>query len=70
MPRTCTICNHLGRETINAALLGRDSLRTISAHWSVSKTALIRHKADHLPAVMVKAKDAAEVIEADTFWTG
>jgi hypothetical protein len=40
-------------------------LRTIADRWSVSKTALIRHKDAHLPAKLVMAEQAAEVAQAD-----
>jgi hypothetical protein len=62
MSRTCTICNHPEREEINVALLGPDSFRKIAARWSVSKTALLRHKADHLPAEIVRAAAVKEEI--------
>lgn len=65
MPRTCTICLHLERATIDATLLSNAPLRTIAAHWSVSKTALIRHKTDHLPAHLAKAQQAEAVSRAD-----
>ena len=62
MPNTCTVCKHPSRDAINAALLGPDSLRKIAARWSVSKTALLRHKAAHLPAAIVKAAAVKEEI--------
>jgi hypothetical protein len=62
MPRTCTICKHGNREAINADLVGAESLRKIAGRWSVSKTALLRHKADHLPAAVVKAVAVEEEI--------
>jgi hypothetical protein len=62
MPRKCTICNHESQEAINAALLGPESLRGIASRWSVSKTALLRHKADHLPASVVKAVEVEQEI--------
>jgi hypothetical protein len=62
MSRTCTICSHESREAINAALLGSESLRGIAGRWSVSKTALLRHKADHLPATVVRAAAAVEEV--------
>jgi hypothetical protein len=62
MSRTCTVCKHPSRDAINAAILGTDSLRTIAGRWSVSKTALLRHKADHLPVAIVKAVGVQEVI--------
>jgi hypothetical protein len=40
-------------------------LRTIAGRWSVSKTALLRHKKDHLPATLMKAVAAAAVVEGD-----
>jgi hypothetical protein len=40
-------------------------LRTIAASWSVSKTALIRHKEAHLPKALTAAKAAAEAAQAD-----
>src|ERR1700683_2490164 len=58
MPRKCTICNRQDRDAIDSALLGAESFRTIASRWSVSKTALLRHKADHLPASVVKAAEA------------
>jgi hypothetical protein len=65
MGRTCTICNHKDHESINSALIGSESLRTIADRWSVSKTSLLRHKADHLPATLVEAVAAAAVAEGD-----
>jgi hypothetical protein len=60
--RTCTACKHPSRDAINAALLGTESLRKIAARWSVSKTALLRHKAAHLPTAIVKAAAIEEEI--------
>lgn len=44
MPRTCTLCNHPNHAEIDRALLAGTPLRTIADRWSVSKTALLRHK--------------------------
>src|SRR5918994_377186 len=65
MPRACTICGHEKRHTIDRALVGGETLRTISDRFSVSKTALIRHKDAHLPASLAKAREAEEVVRAD-----
>ena len=62
MSQTCTICKNQNRESIEAALLGTESLRKIAARWSVSKSALLRHKAQHLPAAIVKAAAIKEEI--------
>jgi len=66
MPRTCTICRHVEREAIDAALIERHSFRSIADQFGVSKTSLIRHSDDHLPAMLVEAKAAADVAHADT----
>ena len=60
--RTCTVCGHHDRDAINAALLGSESLRNIAARYIASKSALLRHKKNHLPAAVVKAAAVEEVI--------
>ncbi len=49
MPRVCTICTHKSR----------------AGQYGVSKSALVRHHDDHLPAALVKAQDATEAAQAD-----
>lgn len=66
MARKCTVCAHPERDAIDQALMEETSLRTIAVQWSVSKTALVRHKADHIPVFLAKAKEAAEVSQADS----
>jgi hypothetical protein len=64
LPRTCTICSHPERAEIDKALVAaEESLRTIADRWAISKTALIRHKADHLPQRLVAAKATAEIAD-------
>ena len=59
MPRVCTVCRHEERKQIERSLLAGAPLRTIAAQWSVSKTALIRHKA-HVSATLEKAAEKQE----------
>ena len=66
MPRKCTVCEHEKVEEINKALLEGVSLRDLAGRYSVSKTALHRHKESHLPAKLVKAREAQEVTKADS----
>lgn len=67
MPRTCTACVHADRQSIDEALATRsDSFRTIADRFRLSKTALMRHKAEHLPAHVAKAAEAKEVASADS----
>ena len=61
----CSCCTHAQREAIDAALVNRDSLRDIAGRFTVSKSAVERHKAEHLPSVMVKSEQAKEVTRAD-----
>jgi hypothetical protein len=65
MPRVCTICTHPEREAINAALVDSIAYRTIADRYGLSHQALMRHKAEHLPSIMVKSEEAREVAHAD-----
>lgn len=65
MPRTCTVCIRPERTAIDQELVHGTAYRTIADRYQVSKTALIRHKAEHLPGHNVKAKEAATVADAD-----
>ena len=65
MPRVCAICTHAERDGINAALVDSIAYRTIADRYGLSHQALMRHKVEHLPAVMVKSEEAKEVARAD-----
>ena len=66
MPRSCTLCEHPKREEIDRALVGETSNLSVSSVYGVSESAVRRHKANHLPARLVMAEKAAEVVEANT----
>ena len=65
MPRTCTVCRHERLKEINRALVEGIAFPVLVAKYRVSKDALSRHKANHLPATLVKAQEAREVARAD-----
>jgi hypothetical protein len=65
MPRSCTVCEHLEKDTIDRELVGSASNRSVASLYDVSEAAVRRHKANHLPAKLVMAVKAAEVVEAD-----
>jgi hypothetical protein len=65
MPRTCTVCTHDEAHAINVDLIHRESYRTISDRYGLSQTALKRHGRDHIPKLLVEARQAVEVAEAD-----
>jgi hypothetical protein len=51
MPRSCSVCSHPGRASIDDGLVTGQSLRAISAAYGVSKSAVDRHKESHLPVL-------------------
>ena len=65
MPRTCTVCSHPEREVIDRQLVEGIAFPALVAEYRVSKDALSRHKANHLPAKLVLAEKAEEVAQAD-----
>lgn len=64
MPRTCGICAHADREAIERALVSVEPFRHIAARFRVTTQALQRHKAEHLPARLLEAAQAQEVVTA------
>ncbi|MGH8542121.1 MAG: hypothetical protein ACREX3_00405 [Gammaproteobacteria bacterium] len=64
MPRVCTVCRHADRTAIDEALLAGEPLRDIARRVAVSKDALARHKADHLPAHLARAAEAEKAADA------
>lgn len=67
MPRRCSICSHAQRGAIDEALAtSPDSIRDIAGRFGLSKTAVARHKAEHLPAHLTKAAEAQEVASASS----
>jgi hypothetical protein len=44
MPRPCSICAHLNRAIIDAALEAGQSLRTVAGQFAVSKSSVDRHQ--------------------------
>jgi hypothetical protein len=65
MPRRCTVCNHPERHNIDGALVTGAPYRSVAKRFGLSESAVYRHKTDHLPKHMVKAKEAEEVAQAD-----
>ena len=65
MANTCTVCRHPEREAIDRAIISSEPERTIANRYGVTKAALHRHKVGHLPPLLAKAHDAAEVFSAD-----
>lgn len=63
----CSICNHPNRREIDKALVTRSaSMRDLAGQFGVSRSALSRHKKNHLPR-LVKAAEAAAEVQAVAF---
>ena len=65
MPRRCAVCSHPDKEAIDEGLVGGIAFPALVAKYRVSKDSLSRHKANHLPATLVKAEEAKEASRAD-----
>lgn len=68
MPQTCTICRHEKHDEINQALVDGESFRNIARRTGTSTTALFRHKAQHLPRSLVRAKETVTEVQAETLF--
>lgn len=56
MTRTCTVCQHPDRAAIDKALIATaDPYRDIAGQYHLSRSALLRHKADHVTADILAA---------------
>jgi hypothetical protein len=61
----CTVCTSPTRHAIDVAIVAGTPNRRIAALFDVSEQAVRRHRAVHLPAAMARARDAAELADAD-----
>ena len=52
----CSVCTHPDRESIDHALLA-DSVRAVADQFDLSKSAVQRHRANHLPVAMAQDQD-------------
>jgi hypothetical protein len=64
MPRTCTVCTHPERVAVDQALVAGRAYRDIAGQFSVSRSALDRHRAEHLSPAVQKARQATEAEHA------
>jgi hypothetical protein len=65
MPRRCTVCDHLERHGIDEALVTGAAYRSVAKRFELSESAVYRHKIEHLPAQLLKAREVEEVAQAD-----
>jgi len=65
MPRRCTVCDHPERHSIDEALVIGAPYRSVAKRFERSESAVYRHKTEHLPAHLLKAKEVEEAARAD-----
>jgi hypothetical protein len=65
MPRRCTACDHPKRHSIDETLVTGAPYRSVAKRFELSESAVYRHKTEHLPAHLLKARDVEEVARAD-----
>jgi len=61
----CTVCNHDELNNINQKLIAGASVRSLADEYSLGKMSLQRHRTNHLPRHLVKAKELQEMDAAD-----
>lgn len=64
MPQTCSICIHPDRAEIEKALIAGEPLRDIERRCPVSRSALHRHRQEHLSQRLVKAAEHEDLAQA------
>jgi len=65
MPRRCTVYDPPKRYSIDEALVSSAPYRSVAKRFELSESAVYRHKTEHLPAHLLKARKAEEVAQAD-----
>jgi hypothetical protein len=65
VPRPCTVCRHDEHHAVNVALVHREPYRHIAKRFGVSTAALQRHSSEHIPELLLQAKHATEIADAD-----
>jgi hypothetical protein len=65
MPRRCTVCDHPERNGIDEALVSGTPYRSVAKRFGLSESAVYRHKGEHLPAHLFKAREPEEMAQAD-----
>jgi hypothetical protein len=65
MPRRCTVCDHPHRHDIAEALVNGAPYRSVAKRFELSESAVYRHKTEHLPTHLLKAREVEEVAHAD-----
>ena len=65
MPRTCMTCLHDESHQINVALVRGGGNRPIAARYGLSESSVRRHRAEHIPELLLQAYEAIERDDAE-----
>ncbi len=65
MPRKCSVCEHIQVKEIDESLVNGTGLRKIAERFSLSTTAVHRHK-KHLNGTLIKAREVKKITHADS----
>src|SRR5215212_9228542 len=63
MPRRCTVCDHPQRHGIDEVLVTGAAYRSVAKRFELSESSVYRHKTEHLPARLLKAREVEELFE-------
>ncbi len=64
MPRKCLVCESQHLKEIDQCLVNNESNRSIANRFDLSPAAVHRHRTNHLPKILTKAKQAGEILES------
>jgi hypothetical protein len=59
------VCDHPERHSIDETLITGAPYRSVAKRFELSESSVYRHKTEHLPAHLSKAREAEEVAQAD-----
>jgi hypothetical protein len=65
LPQLCTVCSHDHSHEINVALVNNGGNRRIATQYGLSEAAVRRHRAEHIPQLLVEARHAKKAAEAN-----
>jgi len=64
VPRKCVVCESKQLREIDKSLVNNESKRSVANRFDLSPAAVQRHKTNHLPKSLTKAKQAGEIVES------
>jgi transposase-like protein len=65
MPRRCTVCDHHQSHSIDEVLVTGAPYRSVAKRFGLSESAVYRHKTEHLPAHLLRAREVEDAARAD-----